>query len=37
MKNKVFDALDATFNTVTTELAELNGGEIVVAEGNTSE
>ena len=37
MKNKVFDALDATFNTVTTELAELNGGEIAVAEGNTSE
>ena len=31
-KNKVFDALDKTFNTVTTEIAEKKGGAIVVPE-----
>ena len=31
-KNKVFDALDKTFNTVTTELAEKKGGSITVPE-----
>ena len=31
-KNKVFDALDKTFNTVTTELAEKKGGAITVPE-----
>ena len=29
-KNKVFDALDKTFNTVTTEIAEKKGGAIAV-------
>jgi len=29
-KNKVFDALDKTFNTVTTEIAERKGGAIAV-------
>ena len=31
-KNKVFDALDKTFNTVTTEIAERKGGVIAVPE-----
>ena len=31
-KNKVFDALDKTFNTVTTELAEKKGGVPAVPE-----
>ena len=31
-KNKVFDALDKTFNTVTTALAEKKGGVPAVPE-----